>query len=286
MKRRRSLFLHLTQLKILLKKFTLATMFVLSLILMLMSKNQSGLLDYAASGGTFVAAPIIRVLVWPAKMITKGYEYVHNLWYIQQDNELLRAENEALHKLQDRYKALEIENKLLTDLLNYVSLPNVGFVSARMVAEENNAFSHAIVAYVGDKKVNKGDVVLVNSSVVGRVDKKINNYAKVILLTDISSKIPVIIENTRIRGILKGDNTSYPKLVFTPLDAEISVGDRIVTSGVSGVFPAGLPIGYVSSIVKNEIKVKLFASLEKLEYVKIVNYDIGGLLEEDVDDRR
>ena len=286
MKRRRSLFLHLNQLKILLKKFTLVSMFVLALILMLMSKNQSVLLDYASSGGTFVAAPVIRVLVWPAKMITKSYEYLRNLWYIQQDNELLRAENDALHKLQDRYKASEIENKLLTDLLNFVSLPKVGFISARMVAEENNAFSHAIVAYVGDKTVNKGDVVLANGSVVGRVDKKIHNYAKVILLTDISSNIPVIIENTRIRGILKGDNTSYPKLVFTPLDAEISVGDRIVTSGISGVFPAGLPIGYVSSIVKNEIKVKLFASLEKLEYVKIVNYDIGGLLEENADDRR
>lgn len=280
MKRRRSLFLHFNQLRILLRKFALVTLFILSLILMLMSKNQSVMLDYVSAGGSFVAAPVIQALVWPAKMVTKGYEYLVNLWHIQQDNEVLRAENEALHKLQDKYDSLEIENKLLVDLLNYATLPQVSFISAKMVAEENGAFAHSIVAYVDDKEVHKGDVVLANGSVVGRVDKKINSYAKVILLTDISSNIPVIVENTRIRGILKGDNSQYPKLVFTPLAAEISVGDRIVTSGVSGVFPAGLPVGYVYSIIKNEIKIKLFASLEKLEYVKIVNYNIGGLLED------
>jgi len=77
---------------------------------------------------------------------------------------------------------------------------------------------------------------------------------------------------------LSGDNTVVPKLIFVPLDAEVSIGDRVVTSGVSGVFPAGLPIGQVVAVAKNEIKVKPFAALEKLEYIKIVKYGIGGLI--------
>ena len=281
MKRRRSLFLHHTQLKIFLRKFALASLFAISLILMLVSKNQSVVVDYTETGVVNAFAPIISVLVWPAKMITKTYEYFENLANIRQDNELLRAENDVLRKLQDRYKTLEIENKLLTDLLNYVPLPDVDFVSAKMVAEEDGAFANSIVAYVGDAKVNKGDVVLSNRGVVGRIDKKLHNYAKVILLNDISSNIPVMIESSRVRGILKGDNSVDPKLVFTPLNVDINVGDRVVTSGVSGVFPAGLPVGYVLSINKNEIRVRLFASLERLECVKIVNYNIGGLLEEE-----
>jgi len=250
---------------------------------MLVSKNQSVVVDYTETGVVNAFAPIISVLVWPAKMITKTYEYFENLANIRQDNELLRAENDVLRKLQDRYKTLEIENKLLTDLLNYVPLPDVDFVSAKMVAEEDGAFANSIVAYVGDAKVNKGDVVLSNRGVVGRIDKKLHNYAKVILLNDISSNIPVMIESSRVRGILKGDNSVDPKLVFTPLNVDINVGDRVVTSGVSGVFPAGLPVGYVLSINKNEIRVRLFASLERLEYVKIVNYNIGGLLEEETE---
>lgn len=284
MKRRRSLFLHFNQLRVLLKKFALVSLFVASIVLMLLDKNQSLVLEYSSGTAYNATAPIVSVLVWPAKMVTRTYERIKFWLSLSEDNQLLRQENEELHGLQDRYKSLEIENKLLVDLLNYVPLPQAKFVSAKMMAEETGAFAHAMTAYVGDEKVNKGDVVLSNNGVVGRIDRKIGNYAKVILLTDISSKIPVVIESTRVRGILSGDNTAIPKLIFTPLDAEINVGDRIVTSGVSGVFPAGLPVGYVVSVIKNDIRVKLFASLEKLEYVKIVNYDIGGLFDEDSDD--
>lgn len=286
MKRRGSLLLHLTQLRILLRKFALAMLFVISLILMLMSKNQSLLIGYADNAATNMAAPVVSLLVWPAKIITKTYEYFDELLHIKDDNRVLRQENDDLRKLQDKYNFLEIENKLLRDLLNYVPLPELDYVSAKLVAEENGGLSHSMTIYVGDKMVNKGDVVLSDKGVIGRIDKKLQNYAKVVLLTDINSNIPVIVEKSRVRGILKGDNTANPKLVFLPIDAEITVGDRIVTSGVSGVFPAGLPIGYVASVSKSEIKVKPFASLEKLEYVRIVNYNIGGLLEEDGDDRQ
>ena len=134
------------------------------------------------------------------------------------------------------------------------------------------------MAYISDKRVSKGDVVLSDQGVVGRVEKVFRHYVKIILMTDINSKIPVMLEKTRVRGILSGDNTMVPKLIFTPLDAEINVGDRVVTSGVSGVFPAGLPIGEVVSVSKNEMRVKPFVSREKLEYIKIVKYGIGGLL--------
>ena len=131
-----------------------------------------------------------------------------------------------------------------------------------------------MVAYVGDSKVEKGQVVLSDKGLVGRVDKVGSNYTKIILITDINSKIPVVVENTRVRGILSGDNTNTPKMIFIPLDADVKVGDRIVTSGVAGVFPSGLPIGKVIRVTKNEIMVKPFSDLEQLEYVKIVNYNV------------
>ena len=81
------------------------------------------------------------------------------------------------------------------------------------------------------------------------------------MITDINSKIPVLIENTRVRGILSGNNTPSPGLVFIPLDAKVKVGDRIVTFGVAGVFPAGLPVGKVVSVGKHEIVVKPFSGL-------------------------
>ena len=283
MKRRRSLFLHLNQLKLLAKKFALVILFLASLILMLLNKNQSLVLDRTSGTAVKFAAPVVDILVVPARILGYGYDYFSELKRIKSDNRMLRAENKKLRLLQDKYKALEVENRLLTELLNYVPLPATDFVSAHVVAEENNAFAHSMVAYIGDSIVEKGDVVLSDSGVIGRIDKVADAYAKIILITDINSKIPVMVEKTRVRGILSGDNTMSPKLIFVPLDAQVNVGDRIVTSGVSGVFPAGLPVGQVVAVSKNEIKVKPFTALEKLEYVKIVRYGLGGLIKQQED---
>lgn len=280
MKRRRSLFLHLNQLRLLAKKFALVILFLAALLLMILNKNHSMILERSTGAATGVVAATLDLLVIPAKMLAHGYEYLSELKRIKKDNALLKEENRNLRVLQDKYKALEIENKLLADLLNYVPLPEAGFIAARVVAEESNAFAHSLLAYVANKNVLKGDVVLADSGIVGRVDKIADKYAKIILITDINSKIPVMLEKSRVRGILTGDNTTTPKLIFIPLNAEINVGDRIVTSGVSGVFPAGLPVGYVVAVSKNEIKVKPFAKLEQLEYVKIVKYGLDGLLKQ------
>ncbi len=287
MKRRRSLFLHLNQLKLLAKKFALVILFLAALALMLFSKNQNPILEQSTGATTSLVGAIVDVLVVPAKMLARSYGFFSDLATIKKDNRILLEENRKLRLLKDKYEALEVENKLLSDLLNYVPLPEVDFVSVRVVAEESDAFAHSMVAYIGNKNVAKGDVVLSDRGVVGRVDKVAPYYAKIILITDINSNIPVMTEKTRIRGVLSGDNTTIPKLVFVPLDAEISVGDRIVTSGVSGVFPAGLPVGQVMSVNKSEIKVKPFTTLEKLEYVRVVKYGIEGLLhtsEEETDE--
>ncbi len=281
MKRRRSLFLHLDQLKILAKKFALVILFLMALLLMLLNKNQRNVVDNVANAGTGVVVTVVDVLVFPAKVVSWVYDFFYEIGTVRKQNAKLLAENNDLRLLKDKYEALEIENKLLSELLNFATLPEVRYVSAKVVAEESDAFAQAVVAYVGNNEVSKGDVVLSDKGVVGRIDVVKSSYAKIITLADINSKIPVMIEKNRVRGILSGNNTPFPKLTFVPLDAEIGVGDKIVTSGVSGVFPAGLPVGQVIATSKNEIKVKPFALLEKLEYVKIVKYGIDGLIASD-----
>ncbi len=280
MKRRRSLFIHLSHIRLLAQKFALVILFLSAFVLMLINKTDTILIEKTSSVATDVVSPMIDVLVIPAKGVTKLYDYFRDLQQIHKDNLALREENRRLGHLYERARALEIENKLLANLLNFVTPPQLEFVTARVIAEEGDAFSHSIIAYTGDKKVRKGQVALSDKGVVGRVDKVGNVYAKIILITDINSKIPVMVEKSRVRGILSGDNTLTPKMVFIPLDAQLNVGDRIVTSGVAGVFPAGLPVGKVISIAKNEIKVKPYSSLEQLEYIKLVDYKLDGVIDE------
>lgn len=278
MKRRRSLFLHLSHIRLLAKKFALVILFLTAFALMLVNKTDTVLIEKTSNVATDVVSPVIDVLVIPAKLIAHAYDYFSDLKEIHADNQRLKEENRKLNLLYDKFKSLEIENRLLTDLLNYVTPPKSDFITARVIAEEGDAFSHSMIAYVGDAGARKGQVAMSDKGVVGRVDRAGDAYARILLITDINSKIPVIVESSRVRGILSGDNTSLPKLIFTPLDAGINIGDRIVTSGVAGVFPAGLPIGKVVSAGKNEIAVKPFSSLEQLEYIKLINYGLEGLL--------
>lgn len=278
MKRRRSLFIHLSHIRLLAQKFALVILFLSAFILMLVNKTDTILIEKTSSLATDVVTPMIDVLVIPAKVLAQVYDYFHDLKEVQQDNLKLREENRQLNLLYERARALEIENKLLSGLLNFVVPPEAEYITARVVAEEGDAFSHSLIAYIGNKDVKRGQIAISDKGVVGRVDKVSNVYAKILLITDINSRIPVMIEKTRVRGIVAGDNTMLPKLVFTPLGAELNVGDRVVTSGVSGVFPAGLPVGKVVSVSKYEIKVKPFTNLEELEYVKLVDYDLGGIV--------
>lgn len=281
MKRRRSLFLHLSHIRLLAKKFALVFLFLTAFVLMLVNKTDTVIIDKTSSVATDVVSSMIDVLVIPAKMLAKGYDYFRDLKQTYKDNQRLKEENQRLNVIYDRYRALEIENKLLSELLNYVIPPEMELVTGRVIAEEGDAFSHSMIAYTGDEKVKKGQVAMAEKGVVGRVDRVGINYARVILITDINSKIPVMVEKSRVRGILSGDNTNLPKLIFIPLDAGISVGDRIVTSGVAGVFPTGLPVGRVVSVRKGEVTVKPFSNLEQLEYIKLINYGLGGILDAD-----
>ena len=275
MKRRKVLFIHLSNIRLLVKKFAIVILFISAFAMMLINKTDTVIIEKTSSVATDVVSPLIDVLVVPARLLSGVYDYVSELKKIREDNNLLRDENKKLVMMSNKARALEIENKLLSGLLNYTPPLEATFVTARVIAEEGNAFSHSLIAYTaGNPNVKKGQVVLSENGVIGRIEQVGQMYSKIILITDINSKIPVVVERTRARGILSGDNTSIPKLVFVPLDAKLAIGDRVVTSGVAGVFPPGLPIGKIISVEKNNIKVKVLGNLDRLEYVRIVDYNI------------
>lgn len=277
MKRRKVLFIQLSQIRLLAKKFAIVILFLSAFVMMLINKTDTVIIEKTSSMATDVVSPLIDVLVVPARTLAGVFDYFRDLSKIYDDNRKLRAENNRLQIVSDKARALEIENKLLAKLLNYTPPPNAKFVTARVIAEGGDAFSHSIIAYTGrDSGVKKGQVVMSDNGVIGRVDKPGKMYSKIILITDINSKIPVMVERTRVRGILSGDNTTVPKMIFIPLSAKLTVGDRIITSGVAGVFPPGLPIGKISSIEKNSVKIKTFGNLDRLEYVKIIDYGLDG----------
>lgn len=280
-RKHRVIFLHFSHLRRTVKKFAIVLLFVVVFAFMLLNKTDNALIEKTSTTAGEIIAPLTEIFVLPASLTLDGYDYLRSLRKIDEENQQLRAENRRLIMANAKNRALEIENRILSEMLNYVAPPEADFVTAKVVAEEGTAFAHSLTVYIGGgRKVSKGQVVISDKGVIGRVEEAGVRYAKIALINNINSRISVMIEESRIRGMMVGQNDVWPELVFLPLDAKINVGDKVITSGIGGVFPAGLPVGTVASINKNGIKIKPANDLSRLEYVMIVDYKLPDPAEE------
>ena len=275
MKRRKVLFVQLSHIRLMVKKFAISLLFLIAFIMMLFNKTDSFLIDKTSSVATDIFSPVVEFLAIPAKIVSGTLNYFYDFKDIRAENKKLREENRKLVIKSSRAASLEVENRLLAKLLNYIPPKGADYSTAKVIAEEGNAFSRALIVYTaGNDNVKKGQIALSDNGVIGRIEKVGSAYSKILLITDINSKIPVVVERTRVRGILSGNNTALPELIFTRSVADIREGDIIVTSGVGGMFPSGLPIGFVSAINGNKVEVEPMADIERIEYVRVVDYGL------------
>jgi rod shape-determining protein MreC len=132
--------------------------------------------------------------------------------------------------------------------------------------------------------VRKGQAVIAGENLVGRVAEVGARVGRILLLTDPSSNIPVMIEGSRAKAILSGDNTDRPRLNYLSPNSNPAVGNRIVTSGHGGAFPPGMPVGVIASIQDGIVRVEPFVHRYQLEYVAVVDYGLPGVLPSDAAD--
>ena len=141
------------------------------------------------------------------------------------------------------------------------------------------SFSNTLVINAGSEDgVKKGQAVLSDRGFIGRVSAVAKNSARLLLATDINSRVPVILESTRTRAVMVGRNTGRPKLIHLPAGAQITSSERVITSGHGGVFPPGLPVGLVATVSDRGIEVQQFTDYHQLEFVRIVDFGMTGLV--------
>ena len=109
-----------------------------------------------------------------------------------------------------------------------------------------------------------GQAAIAEGGLIGRLTEVGSHAARVLLITDLNSRIPVVIPTSRTSAVLAGDNSDRPRLVFASEPKSIKIGDRVVTSGDGGVFPPGLPVGMVGSLDQGGARVEPYAELSQL----------------------
>lgn len=280
MKPRKGSVLRLaTPIKVLVQRFAFLALIAATFALMMLGKADVVVLERIRAVAADAVTPILDALSRPAATISQLAERAHEIAAVDAENARLRAENERLLNWQHVARELAAENTQLKSLLNMAAPPAQTFMTARVVADAGGAFVRSVLVNAGERDgIKKGEVAITGDGLVGRVITVGERSSRVLLLTDLNSRIPVELENSREQAVLAGDNTDLPQLVHLAERVPVTVGDRVVTSGRAGAFPPGLPVGVVTSVNDSDIRVQPYISWSRLEFVRVVDFGTNGIL--------
>jgi rod shape-determining protein MreC len=266
-------------LKSLLQRFAFLSLVVLTFALMLIGKADTVLVERARVAVADAVTPILRVISEPANAISNVVRNVRELASIRDENAALREANGRLLQWQSVAQKLETENRSLGLLLALIPEPDASFVTGRVVADAGGAFAQSVIVMAGEVDgVEKGHVVTTGNGLVGRVVLAGLNSSRVLLISDINSRIPVLVGEAGQRAIVAGDNSGRPRLLFLGDKMAVTPGDKVVTSGDAKAFPPGLPVGQVVKVEDGAVEVELYAARDKLQYVSVADYGLLGIL--------
>ncbi len=224
-------------------------------------------------------SPVLTAASAPIVYTVEAIDEMTHISYLKAENIQLQDENDKLRKWYEQALTLQAENKSFRELLNVKVDATVNYITARIISDSGTSFIRSILLPIGSKdNIKKGSAVMSGYGLVGRVIETGKNSSRALLITDLNSRIPVIIQNTRIKAILAGKNQDLLKLERLPSDSGVSLGSRIVTSGDGGQLPAEIPIGIIVKKGADGVWVKLLSDISKLTYVQVVNVNVDDSL--------
>jgi rod shape-determining protein MreC len=250
--------------------------------MMLLGKADAVLVERLRLQINDTVVPVLEVLSQPVDAFATGIERLQQWTSVTEENARLRAERDGMLRWQAIAQRLETENASLRQLLKVVPDPQEYYRSARVVADSTGAFAHSVLVNAGSGAgVKKGQVVLTAEGLVGRVIATSTRGSRVLLISDLNSRIPVFVGQTRVRAVLAGDNSERPRLIHVePGVTAIAPGDLVVTSGIAGAFPPGLPVGMVDATDDGRIVIAPRVDRDQLEFVRIVDFGIDGIMDQ------
>lgn len=260
-----------------LSRLTLPVMLLICLGLVLAGRADRHLGDFLRTQVDDALAPLYRAVATPVEKLTSD-RGVFGTWFgLRAENARLEEENRELRRWRSVALALAAQNDALKSQLHYVPTPTPGFFTARVIADLGGLYARSVLVTIPRHPGHVIDAIAMDGGgVVGRVVQAGARSARVLLITDLNSKVPVAIGKSGEKAIMVGQNTADPRLLYWRPDRPPHEGAIVLTSAVGGVFPDGLPVGIVHYAGRNDPVVLPFAKMNSLRVLRLFEYDQQG----------
>ena len=258
------------------QKFSLLTLIILSIFVIVLSNFNFKAIQFVKLGINEVIYRSSHIASIPEnklKEITSKFKSHMDL-YESHQKELIKIENSDQLKLQNEF--LTAENEKLRDLLD--ESINSQEIFARVLIDKDSPYLKSVVLNKGTKdKVKIGMAVIDDVYLVGQIIEVNYTNSRALLLSDLNSKIPSVLEPDDIQAVISGTGSDFGKIEHTQEEFREDFKNKEIfayTSGLGGLFKPGIPIGKIDNI--SDGKINFFSDFTQLNYVKIVSYKIGG----------
>jgi len=250
------------------QRFSLIALVFLSILLIFLETIELKPLNYLRSFAKDVIYRGSLIISYPSKATKYIFSEINDHISLLDDYEAIKNENIKLKNEVSENSYLTLENNQLKKLLDDQIILSSNIVSARVMLDKKSPYLNSlIINHGGNKGIKNGMAVLDGKNFIGRIVDVNFFSSRVLLVTDLNSKIPVIIEPSGNHAILAGHGNNEPTLQYLPKNHTIKKGDKIFTSGKEGIFSPGTPIGEVLNI--NEKKVLLLSEINQITFVNI-----------------
>jgi rod shape-determining protein MreC len=265
------------QLRATVQRTTPPLLVLLAAAIILLGKADQTMFDSLRTNLTDDAAPVLDALSRPMGAAATAVDRLRGVVTVYQDNLRLAQENERLLQWQQVALKLSADNREMRGLLKVVPENAVAYVTARVIANSGGGYVRTVMVNAGSEQgLARGQAAVAGEGLIGRLTEVGARAARVLLITDLNSRIPVVVQSSRSNAVLAGDNSERPRLLYVSDPGTIKIGDRIVTSGEGGAFPPGLPVGVVATIDASGARIEPFVELSQLGYVLLVDYGLSA----------
>jgi len=251
------------------QRFSLFALIIISIVLIFLETIDVKPLNSIRSFTKDIIYRAAVVTTYPKRIFSTSYDIIVEHFNLYNDYDKLKKENKNLKNEISKSDYLELENTQLRKLIEEQVKSKSDLVSARVMLDKQSPYLNSFVINIGaNKDIKNGMAVLDGKNFIGRIVDVNFFSSRVLLITDLNSKIPIISEPSGQHAILSGHGDNEPTLEYLSENHQIQDGDKIYTSGKEGIFAPGIIIGE-TVYGQDGVKVKLYSELSQITFVNI-----------------